>query len=102
MTATLRCVPVPGRSHKMDHGGRTFLPTTASVDLAPGDGGCGYLSSNGWAMLRLRGSTLDRPKEARPASPYIDTDLGAVLFALVWPTGSGKVVGWCDMTGAVV
>lgn len=97
MSAVIRAVPVPGHSTRIETHGRTFAPT--AVDLPAADQAVVVLGANGWSVLPPRGGTADRPRTAAPGTAFIDTDLGKVVFALCWPTGSGNVVGWCDMNG---
>jgi hypothetical protein len=101
MTSLTRLlVPAPGAGDIHAYG-RTFSASAGAATLGQYDDAASVLASNNWSMLPLMGTTVQRPTVAGPnnGDVYIDTTLSKVVFALFYPQGSGKVVGWCDMNG---
>jgi len=96
--ATIRLVPVSGRSTEIQFGGRAF-PPNAPYDAAPNDQAVVVLQSNGWTGLPLRGHTSERPTQAPQGSCFIDIDIDSPIWAVCWPNKSGNVVGWVDLDG---
>jgi len=79
--------------------GRTFSPAGGVVDLPNNDSAIMTLGANGWTILPLHGTTSQRPTTGAPGSAFYDDTLGKTVFAVVWPVGSGNVVGWVDGAG---
>ena len=98
MPLSRTAVPSPGATTISTHG-RSYAPAQGVVTLAENDDALTALGANGWNLLPRSGTTAQRPVNARPGEPYIDTQLGSVVFALVFPAGSGIVRAWCDLAG---
>ena len=91
--------PAHGPAKVVTAHGRFFAPSDGVLDMHDTDLAIEILGGAGWTRLPPHGPTSERPKNGAPGGAYIDDDLGEVVFAQVYPTGSGIIVGWCDFRG---
>jgi len=107
MTLTRTLVPVPNAPQASpvmgNIAGKLFYPSAGPVTLDSNDGAISALSASGvYTRLPLAGTTAQRPKEFWSGDLYLDTTLGEIIVAQVWPPNSGKVCGWINAAGEQV
>jgi hypothetical protein len=102
MSLMVKLVPIVGVNSSAEACGIRYSTSGGILDLSNDNLARQILGASGWTTLPPHGPTNGRPTQAQQGAPYCDETLSKVVFAQVWPNGSGKVVGWCDMNGNAV